>query len=360
MIPPNKTYLPPREEYQSYLEDIWKSGWVTNDGQMLRTLEARLTEFLGADHVRLVANGTLALQLAIRVLELEGEVITTPFSYVATTGALLWEHCEPVFVDIDPHTFNLDAGGVEDAITPDTCALLPTHVFGVPCDVQALRTIADQHGLRVVYDGAHAFGTERDGRSLLLRGDLTATSFHATKLFHTVEGGALVTDDPDLAEQIDLLRAFGHRENDHFRNGINAKNSELHAAMGLCLLPRMEAFIEQRRALYAMYREHLQHLPLTFQHIPEKDTYNYAYFPVLFPSHACMMTVKERLARREIYARRYFWPALNRLPYVEAPPCPVAERVAARILCLSFFQEITAAQVRQVAAAIDEAWPAGD
>lgn len=356
MIPDNKTYLPPREEYEAYLERIWESGWVTNDGRLLRTLESRLAETFGAKHVKVVANGTLALQLAIRACELEGEVITTPFSYVATTGAVLWEECEPVFVDIDPDTYTLNPDQVEDALTADTCALLPTHVFGVPCEVTRLRALADQHDLSLIYDAAHAFGSEVNGTSALRFGDLSAISFHATKLFHTVEGGAIITDSDAAAEDIHLMRSFGHEGRDYRRSGINAKNSEFHAAMGLCLLPRMEEFIDHRRRLYEQYQSRLASLPLTFQTIPDNCTYNYAYCPVLFPSHERMLQVKGGLEDREIYTRRYFSPALNRLPYLDASECPVAERVAKRVLCLPFYQEMTVDEVDQVAAALHDVW----
>ena len=357
MIPSNKTYLPPREEYEKYLDQIWESGWVTNDGDLLEKLESELKECFRADYVRIVSSGTFALQIAIRALDLDGDVVTTPFSYVATTGALIWEKCDPVFADIDPDTFTIDPATAEAAITPDTSALLPTHVFGVPCDVEALDAIADEHDVSLLYDGAHAFGTEINGRSLMTHGDMTAISFHATKLFHTVEGGAIVTDDPNMVEQIELTRAFGHRGNDHFCTGINAKNSELHAAMGLCLLSRMDEFIDRRREAYQLYTSLLDDLPLQFQEIPASCTYNYSYFPGVFPSHECMMTVKRRLEESDIHARRYFTPSLNKLPYVEASECPVAEAVADRILCLPFFQEITAEQIKQVAAGIRESWP---
>lgn len=353
MIPSNKVYLPPKEEYASYLDDIWDSGWVTNNGDLLQELESQLADALDVAHVRVVANGTLALQLALRVMDLQGEVITTPFSYVATTSALVWEsNCKPVFADVLPDTFNLSPASVEAMVTPDTCALLPTHVFGVPCDVDALQEIAAAHDLALIYDAAHAVGTKVQGHSLLTCGDLSAISFHATKLFHTVEGGALMTNNEAIAQKIDLLRAFGHEGTNHQLSGINAKNSEFHAAMGLCLLPRLEAFIAHRKSMYRLYRAELEGLSLTFQAMPDCCSYNYAYFPVLFPAHEVMMEVKEALEDQEIYTRRYFNPALNRLPYIKARACPNAEDIAQRILCLPFFQEITEEEVCQVASAI--------
>ena len=353
MIPSNKVYLPPKEEYEAYLDEIWDSGWVTNNGELIQTLERRLAKAFDVEYVRIVANGTLALQLALRVMNLQGDVVTTPFSYVATTSALIWEtNCTPVFADVSPDTFNLSPERVEEAITEETCALLPTHVFGVPCDVNALRDIAEAHDLAVIYDAAHACGATLQGRSLLAYGNLSAVSFHATKLLHTVEGGALITDDPATAEKVDLLRAFGHEGPRYRISGINAKNSEFHAAMGLCLLPRLSAFIKQRRTMYRLYRSELEGLPLSFQHIRDDCGYNYAYFPVLFESHQAMLDVKSGLAEKEIYARRYFSPSLNKLPYIEAKSCPTAEDISSRILCLPFFQEITEDEVLRVTSSI--------
>lgn len=211
----------------------------------------------------------------------------------------------------------------------------------------------------MLYDGAHAFGSRWRGRSLLAWGNATAVSFHATKLFHTIEGGAVITDDPRVAERVDLLRAFGHEGDDHYCSGINAKASEAHAAMGLCLLPRMDAFLAQRQRMHDRYRLRLRDLPLSFQQIPEGTAYNYAYFPILLPSHAAMLHVKRELEVAGIYTRRYFSPSLNRLPYVQAVACPVAEDVADRVLCLPFFQEITAAQVERVTDAVRAALASG-
>ena len=357
MIPQNKTYLPPKEEYGEYLDYIWESGWVTNDGALLNKLETKLEEYLDAEYVRVVSSGTFALQLAIRALDLEGPILTTPFSYVATTGALVWEKCDPIFADIDPETLTIDVKKARDAITPETGGVLSTHVFGVPCAVEALRSMAEAHNIPLIYDGAHAFGTEMGGRSLLTYGDVTAVSFHATKLFHTVEGGAVITSDRDVAEQVELMRAFGHRGPNHLRSGINAKNSELHAAMGLCLLPRIRDFIDTRRRMYELYRSLLQDLPLDFQTVPSSCDYNYSYFPVLFPSSESRRVVRQRLADREIRTRRYFAPALNQLPYVDGSECPVAESTVNRVLCLPFFQEITPEQIRRVASTLHKVWP---
>ena len=352
MITVTKSFLPPLEEYATWLTDIWQRNQLTNNGPLVRQLEQQLTRELDGAYVHFTTNGTLALQLAIRALALEGEIITTPFSYVATTSAILWENCTPVFVDIDAQTLCLDPALIEAAITPRTSAILATHVYGYPCDVDAIARIAERHHLRVIYDGAHAFGTRLKGRSLLTYGDVTACSFHATKLFHTGEGGALVTHQPDLATRIGLLKSFGHVGDEHYLPGINGKASELHAAMGLCLLPRVPEFIRTRAELHALYRHELRGLPLTYPYKVATISYNYAYFPVIFDSYPQLLAVRQALAAEQVDTRRYFFPSLNQLPYVTGEACPVSEDMAARVLCLPFYQELPPEQVRRIAAVI--------
>lgn len=344
-----KAYLPPLAEYESYLKGIWERGWLTNNGPLVQQLEAELSACLDGTHVQFTGNGTIALQVAIKALGLTGEVITTPFSYVATTTAILWENCTPVFVDIEDQTFCIDATKIEAAITPRTTGILATHVYGYPCNVLVIEEIAQRNGLKVIYDGAHAFGVRLHGRSLLSYGDLTTCSFHATKLFHTIEGGAIVMKDEELAHKIWLYKSFGHIGDDYFTLGVNGKNSEFHAAMGLCNLPRVNGFIEQRRALSSLYRDELASLPLQFP-APEDTTleYNYAYFPVLFKSEDVLLRVKEALASQDVNTRRYFFPSLNQLPYHMGGPCPVSEDVSRRVLCLPFYQELLPEQVQLV------------
>lgn len=342
MINVTKTFLPPLEEYVGYLEKIWASGQITNNGELLRELELRLKEFLGVKHLFLTANGTLALQIALRALDIKGKVITTPFSYVATTGALLWEYCEPVFVDINTHDYCIDPGKIEAAITPETTAILAVHVYGFACDVQAIQAIARKHHLKVLYDAAHTFGSRLDGSALASYGDAAALSFHATKLFHTVEGGAVVTDDDEVARKIRLYRAFGHIGDDYFTLGINAKNSELHAAMGLCVLPHVPRFIDFRRKLSETYDELLNDLPLVRpQSRLQGLKRNYAYYPVVLPSEAILLSVMGSLKAENILPRRYFYPPLNSLPYRQGEFCKVAEDISARILCLPLSHDIT-------------------
>ncbi|MBK7357394.1 DegT/DnrJ/EryC1/StrS family aminotransferase [Propionivibrio sp.] len=348
MINVTKTFLPPLEEYVSYLERIWASGQITNNGELLRELEQRLKDFLGVKHLFFTANGTLALQVALRAMDIKGQVITTPFSYVATTGALLWEHCEPVFVDIGPRDYCIDPGKIEAAITPETEAILAVHVYGCACEVDAIAAIARRHNLKVLYDAAHTFGARLNGRSLASYGDAAALSFHATKLFHTGEGGAVVTDNDDLARKIRLYRAFGHIGEDYFSIGINAKNSELHAAMGLCMLPRVPELIAMRRELASGYDQQLHELPLVRPQPAEGLERNFAYYPVVFPSEAALLSARAALAAANIGTRRYFFPPLNRLPYVQGDSCPLAEAVSARVLCLPLSHAITSSMQREI------------
>jgi dTDP-4-amino-4,6-dideoxygalactose transaminase len=284
-----------------------------------------------------MANGTLALQLAIRALGVKGKVITTPFSYVATTSAILWEGCEPVFVDIDLRTGCIDASLIEAAITPDTSAIMATHVYGIPCDVEAIDAIAKKHGLKVIYDAAHAFDVQYKGRSILAWGDASTLSFHATKLFHTVEGGAVVLHDPVADKNIRLLRSFGHVYDEHFTLGMNAKMSELHAAMGMAVLPHMERIVSERAAITARYEQQLQDLHLERPQVPSGTLYNYAYHPIVLRDGAEREGLLQALAEQGIHARRYFFPSLDTLPYVSSPPCPQSHDLAERALCLPLY-----------------------
>ena len=344
-----KAYLPPLAEYTAYLEGIWERGWLTNNGPLVQRLENELSRYLDNSYVQFTGNGTIALQVAIKALGLTGEIITTPFSYVATTTAILWENCTPVFVDIEDRTFCIDAAKIEAAITPLTTGILATHVYGYPCDVLAIEKIARRHNLKVIYDGAHAFGVRLHGRSLLSYGDLTTCSFHATKLFHTVEGGAVVMNDEALARKIWLYKSFGHIGDEYFTLGVNGRNSEFHAAMGLCNLPRVPEFIAQRRELAALYRQELAGLPLQFP-APDEESmeYNHAYFVVLFESESRLLRVKAGLDAQTVNTRRYFFPSLNQLPYNTGARCPISENAACRALCLPFYQELTTEQVRWV------------
>ena len=348
-----KTYLPPLAEYVKHLEGIWERGQITNNGPLVKELEVKLKEYLGVKHLFLVGNGTIALQIAIKALGLDGEIITTPFSYVATTSSIVWEGCSPVFVDIAPATLNLDPNLIEAAITPRTKAILAVHVYGHPCDVDRIQAIADRHGLKVIYDAAHAFGVCYKGQSLLVHGDIATLSFHATKLFHTVEGGALVTDNDELAHRIGYMRNFGHKTPETFWGvGINGKNSEFHAAMGLCVLPKVPQLITQRSRISSLYDDEFHDIGMQRPARPESTQYNFSYYPVVLPSEEHLLKASDALSECQVYPRRYFFPPLNELSYVCCRSTPIAEDMARRVLCLPLYPDIADADVRKICAVI--------
>ncbi len=357
MINVTKTYLPPLEEYQAYLEKIWASGWVTNHGPHVLDLEAQLKSYLGVKYLRFVNNGTIALQLCLKSEQLNGEVITTPFSYVATTSSIKWEGCTPVFADIESGCLTLDPQKIEKLITSKTQAILATHVYGIPCDVEGIQKIADKHNLKVIYDAAHCFGTRYKGKSVLEYGDLSTLSFHATKLFHTVEGGAVVSRTAEKDHQISYLMNFGHQGPEAFQGvGINAKASELNAAMGLCLLPRVSNFIQKRKALSELYDSLLVNskTKLIRPSIREGTDYNYSYYPIIFRSEEELLRVKTALNAKEIFPRRYFYPSLSSLPYVDHYSTPISNDISSRIMCLPLYVELANAEVEMIASIVLE------
>ncbi len=339
MINVTQTFLPPLAEYTRLLEQIWESRHVTNHGPLVLRLEEALRARLGIRHCIFVSNGTIALQIAVKALELRGQIITTPFSYVATTSSIVWEGCEPVFVDIEPDTLTLDPRGIEAAITADTRAILATHVYGNPCDVEAIAIIAKRHNLRVIYDAAHAFDIVYEGQPISAFGDISTFSFHATKLFHTVEGGAIVCNDDAIAHRVSYMRNFGHNGQERFWGvGVNGKNSEFHAAMGLCVLPYVDQIVADRRAISARYDEQLGKCAEVQRPVIRAGTrYNFAYYPILLPSEAALLEVRDALNRQEIFPRRYFYPDLSQLPYVRSQRMPVAASAAERVLCLPLY-----------------------
>jgi dTDP-4-amino-4,6-dideoxygalactose transaminase len=342
MINVTRSFLPPREEYEQYLDRIWESHWLTNNGPLVKELESKLKEYLGVQFLQFTSNGTIAIQIALKALGIKGKVITTPFSYVATTSTILWEGCEPVFVDIDPQTLCIDPELVEQAIDEDTQAVLATHVYGLPCDVVRLEAIGRKYGIKIIYDAAHAFGCRYKGRSLLDYGDVATCSFHATKVFHTVEGGCVITHDEALDREVALKKSFGHIGDEHFTLGINGKNSEFHAAMGLAVLPHMQEIIAERKRITETYDQLLQGLPVWRPALPEGLEYNYAYYPVLFENEDTLLKVVEALKQYEIIPRRYFWPSLDDLPYLKTNiNCFTSEDISSRILCLPFYNGIT-------------------
>lgn len=344
-----KPFMPPYSEFQHYLSGIWGREWLTNNGPLLNELELKLKEHLDLDHLLFLSNGTIAIQIAIRALGLEGEIITTPFSYVATTSSIVWERCQPVMVDICPDTLNIDPNKIEQAITGSTRAILATHVFGNPCNVEAISAIARKHNLKVIYDAAHAFGTRYKGKSLLSYGDVSTCSFHSTKLFHTVEGGSVTTPDSEILKRMAMMRNFGHSSATEFGDvGINGKNSEFHAAMGLCNLKHIQDILDGRRSLCERYMENLQGLPVKFQQILPHTEYNHAYFPVIFESEATLLRLLEQLNLNSIFPRRYFHPSLSKLPYVHEQSAPIAEDISRRILCLPLYHTLSVEEVDMI------------
>lgn len=346
MIPVTKPFLPPKEEYDIYLHDIWKRNWLTNNGPLVNELELTLKEYLGVKHLLYLSNGTMALQIAIKALGLKGDIITTPFSYVATTSSIVWEGCNPVFVDVDPKTLNIDAAKIESAISPATTSILATHVYGNPCDVEAIDAIAQKYKLKVIYDAAHAFGVSYNGKSIFEYGDISTTSFHATKLFHTIEGGAVFTKDPALLKKMAYMRNFGHDGQEAFQGlGINGKNCEFHAAMGLINLRHINDILAKRKALSQHYDLKLSGFNADKPRLSSQVVFNYGYYPLLLENEEVLISIKKELNKREIFPRRYFYPSLDKLPYVKEAKTPFALNAASRALCLPLYFDLSEEEI---------------
>ena len=358
VLPPiyvTQPYLPPLAEFIPYLEQIWENKWLTNGGPFHQQLEQALCDYLGVKHIALFSNGTLALMTALQALRITGEVITTPYSFVATSHSLLWNGIRPVFVDIDPITFNLDPARIEAAITPQTTAIMPVHCYGHPCDVAAIQKIADNYGLKVIYDAAHAFGVQTEGVSVLNHGDLSVLSFHATKVFNTFEGGAIVCHDAKTKQRIDNLKNFGIvDEVTVVAPGINGKMSEINAAFGLLQLKGIDAALQQRQAVDARYRAGLA--AVTGIHcLPDtgEQVANYAYFPILVrPEYSLSRdALYQKLRDCGVYARRYFYPLISDFPMYRGLPSaaqsnlPVASKAASEVICLPIYPTLTSEQV---------------
>ena len=351
MIPINKPFLPPREEVDIYFQKIWNSNWLTNNGPLLNELESKIADRINNQNTLIVSNGTIALQLAIRSLGDGGEIITTPFSFIATTSAIVWQNFTPVFCDIESTTLNIDPRNIERHITKDTKAILATHVYGNPCDIFEIEAIAKRHDLLVIYDGAHAFDVDFEGQSIFNYGDVATCSLHATKFYHSTEGGLIVCNKKGLADRYTYMRNFGFDSHYEFADlGINAKNSEFHAAMGLANFKYLKAIKSKRKQLSDLYDDLLCELPIR-KPIWNKDaTKNYAYYPIIFESEEDLLNSEQILREQEIYSRRYFYPALNEgLPYVacnnETPNCKTLSR---RVLCLPLYFDLTTDEVRHI------------
>ena len=356
MIPVTKSFLPPLEEYTSQVQRAYNNGWLTNRGALVLELEDKLTGYLQLEQAKilLMNNGTIPIQIALKCLAQGGEVITTPFSYVATTSAIVWEGCTPVFVDIHPKYLTIDETKIEQAITEKTTCILATHVFGNPCNIEEIERIAKKHRLKVIYDGAHAFGVNYKGKSIFEYGDVTTCSFHATKLFHTGEGGAIFCKDPALFHQLYYSHNFGHDGPLAFHGlGINGKMSELQAAMGLAVLPYMQEILKERSKVVAYYDDNLKTDRLSRIKIRTETDWNSAYYPVLFESENHLLEIEKSLQDIEVFPRRYFYPSLTNLPYVPQSSCEIASSVSSRILCLPLFYGLSEHEVKRIASIIN-------
>ena len=338
MINVTKTFLPSLEEYNTHLQRIWKNQWLTNRGELVLELEEKLKKYLNTNSILITTNGTIPIQIGLKLVANGGEVITTPFSYVATTASILWENCTPVFVDIHPEYLTIDETKIEAAITPKTTAILATHVFGNPCHVIELEAIAKRNNIKVIYDAAHCFGVEYNGKSVFEYGDISTCSFHATKLFHTGEGGAVFCNDDSLMKKIYYSHNFGHNGPLDFHGlGINGKISELQAAMGLAVFPYLNSILEERKEVVNFYKEHLDFNRMKEMKLRATTVWNYSYYPILFESEEYLLKVQNALNEANIFPRRYFYPSLNKVGFLKADIMPISESIASTILCLPLY-----------------------
>lgn len=355
MIPVTKTFLPPQEEYNSYVKRAWDKAWLTNRGELTIELEDKLKSYLDVSNLIITNNGTIPIQIALKLFGKGGEIITTPFSYVATSAAIVWENCTPIFVDINPEYLTIDETKIEAAITSKTTAILATHVFGNPCDVIAIEKIAKKHNLKVIYDAAHCFGVKYNDQSLFNFGNISTCSFHATKLFHTGEGGAIFCDDEKIFHQIYYSHNFGHNGPLAFHGlGINAKISELQSAMGLAVFQYMDHIISERKKVVDFYNENLNFETVRTFKIRENTKWNYSYYPLILKSEEALLEVQEALAKENIMPRRYFYPSLNTIEYTKGDKMPISESIASRILCLPLYVGIAKEDLQKIAQIINK------
>lgn len=342
--------LAPLDEYVELLKGVWERGILTHNGPLVQQLEKELCEKLSIENFVSVSNGTIAIQMAIKALELKGEIITTPFTWIATVSAIKWEDCTPVFCDIDPDTLNIDPEKIEALITDKTVAIMPVHVFGNPCNVDAIDAIAKKHNLKVIYDGAHAIGSTYKGKSLLEYGDITATSMHATKLLNTGEGGGCITTNTELHEKLKRIRFFGHNDTkDIVEDGFNGKMTEVHAALGLANLKYYDEVLTDRKQKYLTYKDALStNGSLQFQQTKHGET-NYSYFPIVFESEKELLIAESNLNKSNIFPRRYFYPSVNTYKHVvKYQPTPISENIAIRILCLPLYKKLSYEEIRNI------------
>ncbi|MGB6092789.1 MAG: DegT/DnrJ/EryC1/StrS family aminotransferase [Moheibacter sp.] len=338
MINVTKTFLPPIAEYTDWVQKAFDKFWLTNRGELVLLLEQKLKGYLGTDWITITNNGTIPLQIAVKLLGKGGEIITTPFSFVATTSSIVWENCTPVFVDIHPEFLTIDETKIEAAITDKTTCILATHVFGNPCDVDAIEKIAKKHNLKVIYDAAHCFGVNYNNESVFNYGDISTCSFHATKIFHTGEGGALFSNDEELRLPLYYSHNFGQiTPVEFYAEGINAKISELQAAMGLSVFPYMNEIISERKKVVEKYDQLLDFSKLQRLKIRQGTDWNYSYYPVLFSSENLLLKKVAEMNKIEIFPRRYFYPSLNTIPFANGKEMPVSEDISKRVLSLPLY-----------------------
>ena len=365
IITVTQPFLPPLEDYLPYLQQIWDSKHITNKGPFHEQLEKELCDYLGVEYISLFANGTIALLVAIKALELKGEIITTPYSFVATAHSIKWNGIKPVFVDIDPYTCNINPEKIEKAITKKTTAILPVHVYGNPCETEKIKNIADKYNLKVIYDAAHTFGVEHKGQSILNEGDLSILSFHATKVFNTFEGGAIVSHSAEMKKKIDDLKNFGfHDEVTVEGIGINGKMNEVQASMGLLQLRYIDSAIEKRKRIAQIYREGFKNVKgLRFLGDLEDVKHNYAYFPIFINENEYGKSrddVYNALKKHNIYGRRYFYPLISRfsaykdLPSSKPANLPMAEKISEEVICLPIYPDLSMDQVNYIISVIND------
>ena len=338
MINVTQTFLPPQKEYNDLVKRAWDKLWLTNRGELTLELESKLKEKLSIEKIIITNNGTIPIQIALKLLGKEGEIITTPFSYVATTSAIVWEKCTPVFVDIHPEYLTIDETKIEAAITPKTTAILATHVFGNPCHIEAIEAIAAKHHLKVIYDAAHSFGVEYNNESIFNFGDVSTCSFHATKLFHTGEGGAMFCKDEALFHKLYYSHNFGHNGPLDFHGlGINAKISELQSALGLAVLPYMDTIVSERKKVVDFYAKNLDLSIIKALKIRQNTKWNYSYYPIVLETEELLLKVEKALNEVQIFPRRYFYPSLNTVNFIKNTEMPISESISKRILCLALY-----------------------
>jgi dTDP-4-amino-4,6-dideoxygalactose transaminase len=357
MIQVTKTFLPPINDYMAFVQKAYDNCWLTNRGELVKTLENQLSTYLklAESQMLIMTNGTIPIQIVLKLFGKSGEIITTPFSYVATTSAIVWENCTPVFVDIHPGYLTIDETKIEAAITSKTTCILATHVFGNPCHIEEIERIAKKHNLKVIYDAAHCFGVHYKGKSIFEYGDISTCSFHATKLFHTAEGGAVFCKDENIMDQIFYSHNFGHDGPLAFHGlGINGKISELQAAMGLAVLPHMETILMDRKKVVDFYKQNLDFSKLKPLKLRENTTWNYSYYPVIFENEDILIQTQKRLNEAEIFPRRYFYPSLNTAEFTKGECMPISEGIASKILCLPLYVGLTYDQLNKICLIINK------